>query len=143
MFSFNLDKYRISTDNIMLLTEFFNTPLSEGDSYAKFTSAAPTAESKCTPGQNNMVGTKNKSNKKVHETVSLKEDISMSDIITARQLVTKSMRDTNARQEYFNFLTHLRNKHGKDYSTRVHQEATKMSTVKKDINGIDTITAKE
>jgi hypothetical protein len=127
----------------MLLTEFFNTPLSEGDSYAKFTSASPTAESKCTPEQNNMVRTKDNSNKKIHEAVSLKEDISMPDVITARQLATKSLRDPNARQEYFNFLTHLRNKHGKDYSTQVHQEATKLSAVKKDINGIDTITAKE
>lgn len=127
----------------MLLTEFFNTPLSEGDSYAKFTSASPTAKSKCTPEQNNMVGTKNKGNKKVYETLSLKEDISMPDVITARQLLTRARRDPNARQEYFNFLTHLRNKHGKDYSTQVHQKATKMSAVKKDINGIDTITAKE
>jgi hypothetical protein len=90
-----------------------------------------------------MVGTKNKGNKKVYETLSLKEDVSMPDVITARQLLTRARRDPNARQEYFNFLTHLRNKHGKDYSTQVHQEATKLSAVKKDINGIDTITAKE
>jgi hypothetical protein len=48
----------------------------------------------------------------------------MSDVITARGLVNRALDNPTARQEYFDYMTHLRNKHGKEYSTRIHQKAT-------------------
>ena len=56
------------------------------------------------------------------------EDTELSDIITARQLAGAAMRDPqNEKHKYFEFLKHLRTKHGSDYSTRVHQKAAKLS----------------
>ena len=52
------------------------------------------------------------------------EDNEMSDVITARGLVNRALDNPTARQEYFDYMTHLRNKHGKEYSTRIHQKAT-------------------
>lgn len=52
------------------------------------------------------------------------EDNEMSDVITARGLVNRALDNSAARQEYFDYMTHLRNKHGKEYSTRIHQQAT-------------------
>jgi hypothetical protein len=52
------------------------------------------------------------------------EDNEMSDVITARGLVNRALDNPAARQEYFDYMTHLRNKHGKEYSTRIHQKAT-------------------
>jgi hypothetical protein len=52
------------------------------------------------------------------------EDNEMSDVITARGLVNRALDNPTARQEYFDYMTHLRNKHGKEYSTRIHQQAT-------------------
>jgi len=37
------------------------------------------------------------------------------------------VRNPQSRQKYFDYLTHLRNKHGKDYSTQIHQQATKLA----------------
>ena len=52
------------------------------------------------------------------------ESNEMSDIITAKEIANRVQRDPTARQEYFDYLAHLRSKHGKDYSTSVHQQAT-------------------
>jgi len=57
----------------------------------------------------------------------IKEDNEMSDVVTAHGLVGKSLHNPTARQEYFDYMTHLRNKHGKEYSTRVHQKATALA----------------
>ena len=53
----------------------------------------------------------------------VKEDTEMSDVVTARGLVNRALDNPVARQEYFDYMTHLRNKHGKEYSTRIHQKA--------------------
>ena len=55
------------------------------------------------------------------------EDNEMSDVITARGLVNRALDNPAARQEYFDYMTHLRNKHGKEYSTRIHQQATALA----------------
>lgn len=116
----------------MLLTEFFNTP--EGDSYAKSTSTSPVAETKrkitakndpCWSGYH-MVGTKSKDGKEVPNCVPVNENEEMSHILQARQLVKQAVRDPNTRYEYFDFLQKIRNKHGANYSTRIHQDATKL-----------------
>ena len=57
----------------------------------------------------------------------IKEDNKMSDIVTAHGLLGNAIQNPRARQEYFNFMMHLRNKHGIEYSTRVHQQATGLS----------------
>jgi hypothetical protein len=57
----------------------------------------------------------------------VKEDTEMSDVITARGLVNRALDNPTARQEYFDYMTHLRNKHGKEYSTRIHQKATSLA----------------
>lgn len=57
----------------------------------------------------------------------IKEDNEMSDVVTAHGLMNRALTDQEARQEYFEFLQHLRNKHGKDYSTRIHQKAAELA----------------
>jgi hypothetical protein len=55
----------------------------------------------------------------------------MSDIITARELIGQAVRDARQfKHEYFEFLKHLRDKHGSDYSTRIHQKAAKLAVAK-------------
>ena len=54
----------------------------------------------------------------------------MADIVTAHGLIGRAAHNPTAKQEYFNFLKHLRTKHGSDYSTRVHQEAAKLAQAK-------------
>ena len=55
----------------------------------------------------------------------------LSDIITARELMGKAVADPrNEKHMYFEFLKHLRNKHGSEYSTRVHQSAAKLALAK-------------
>ena len=95
----------------MFLTEFFNTP--EGDSYAdiKATSATTQAKRPHKTIRTNMVAESNE----------------MADVITARDYANKAIRDPNARQTYFDYLARLRSKHGKEYSTSVHQKATKLT----------------
>lgn len=94
----------------MLLTEFFNSP--EGDSSAKSKTASPTTEAKRTQiTSHNMVAEGNE----------------MADIITARDYVNKALRDPASRQSYFDYLASLRAKHGKEYSTSIHQKVTKMA----------------
>ena len=55
----------------------------------------------------------------------------LSDIITARELAGRAMRDAqNEKHKYFEFLKHIRTKHGHEYSTRVHQKAAKLARTK-------------
>ena len=56
------------------------------------------------------------------------ENATMSDIVTARELMGKAVEDpNNEKHMYFEFLKHLRNKHGSEYSTKVHQHAAKLA----------------
>lgn len=135
----------------MLLTEFFNT--AEGDSYADSTPAKKITEAKrkitakndpCWSGYH-MVGTKSKDGKEVPNCVpgekgAMNENYEMSHIIQARELAHKAALNPSERQEYFDFLQHLRSKHGKEYSTRIHQDATKLDNIKEGTDGIDTVT---
>ena len=57
----------------------------------------------------------------------IKEDNEMSDVVTAHGLVGRALHNPAARQEYFDYMTHLRNRHGKEYSTRIHQKATALA----------------
>ena len=131
----------------MFLSEFFNTP--EGDSYARSTSAPTVTESQrkitaktdpCWKGYH-MVGTKSKGGKQVPNCVpgkkgAMNESEELSHVIQARQLVNQAINDFSKRQEYFDFMRHIREKHGKEYSTRIHQHATKLS---EDFNPSDKI----
>jgi hypothetical protein len=55
----------------------------------------------------------------------------MSDIITAREMIGQAVRNaTEFKHKYFEFLKHLRDKHGSDYSTRIHQKAAKLAITK-------------
>lgn len=54
-----------------------------------------------------------------------------SDILTAKQLADQALKDPSARHEYFNFLKSLRDKKGPEYSTAVHQYASKLMQTKK------------
>ena len=54
----------------------------------------------------------------------------MSDVVTARGLIGHALSDSKLKDEYFEFLKHLRKHHGKDYSTRIHQKAAKLAQVK-------------
>lgn len=55
----------------------------------------------------------------------------LSDVVTARELIGQAMREPmKYKHEYFEFLKHLRGKHGSDYSTRIHQKAAKLARVK-------------
>lgn len=59
------------------------------------------------------------------------EHISMSDVVTARELIGGASRDPqNEKHKYFEFLKHLRTKRGADYSTRVHQKAAELARQK-------------
>ena len=59
------------------------------------------------------------------------ENATMSDIITARELMGKAVDDPrNEKHMYFEFLKHIRNKHGSKYSTKVHQHAAKLALAK-------------
>jgi hypothetical protein len=55
----------------------------------------------------------------------------MSDIITARELIGQAIQDARQfKHDYFEFLKHLRSKHGSEYSTRIHQKAAKLALAK-------------
>lgn len=59
------------------------------------------------------------------------EHASLSDIVTARELIGRAVRDPlNQKHKYFEFLKHLRTKHGAEYSTRVHQKAAELAREK-------------
>ena len=56
------------------------------------------------------------------------EGTELSDVINARQLISAALRNPqNEKHKYFEFLKHLRTKHGADYSTDIHQRASKLS----------------
>ena len=54
----------------------------------------------------------------------------MSDVVTARGLIGHALDDPRLKDEYFEFIKHLRRHHGKKYSTRIHQTAAKLARVK-------------
>ena len=56
----------------------------------------------------------------------LAESVSMSDVLTARELIGQALKDSHKKHEYFDFLSFLRKKHGQDYSSSVHREASKL-----------------
>ena len=59
------------------------------------------------------------------------ESTEMSDIVTARELMGSAVRDPlNQKHKYFEFLKHIRTKHGVEYSTRVHQKAAELAREK-------------
>ena len=133
----------------MLLNEFFNQP--EGDSYAnnQATSTATQNKRPQTPTNEHIVKVKDgyrlvskktgknlgtyptragaeKRERQVQYFKHMSEDNHMADVVAARQLANAAIRNPQARQEYFDFLKHLREKHGKEYSTQVHQHATNL-----------------
>jgi hypothetical protein len=60
--------------------------------------------------------------------ITTEDHADMSDIITARELIGGAVRDPlNGKHKYFEFLKHLRTKHGAEYSTRVHQKAAELA----------------
>lgn len=116
----------------MLLTEFFNQP--EGDSRANSQATKKIAEAKRISSKNDpcwsgyrMVGTKDTGSKEVPNCVPVTEDNSMSDIITAKQYISQAIRTPSEKHNYFNFLKSIREKHGAEYSTHVHQAASKLA----------------
>lgn len=123
----------------MFLTEFFTTP--EGDSYADNqtkTSATKSKRKSASTGQISALaeGHKNSNGlrKKVKESavghlgqISITEDASMSDIITAKDYIAHAISNPNRKYEYFEFLKSLRSRHGAEYSTHVHQQAAKLA----------------
>lgn len=54
----------------------------------------------------------------------------MSDIITARELIGNALADSSKKHEYFKFLEFIRRRSGKEYSTHIHQEASKLAKKK-------------
>ena len=55
----------------------------------------------------------------------------LSDIVTARELIGQAMRDAREfKHKYFEFLKHIREKHGEEYSTKIHQKAAKLAIAK-------------
>lgn len=54
----------------------------------------------------------------------------LSDIITARGLISQAMQNADYKHKYFEFLKYLRTTHGEKYSTNIHQKAAKMATAK-------------
>ena len=51
----------------------------------------------------------------------------MSDVVSARELIGQAKRDSDKRHQYLKFLKHLRDHHGREYSTRVHRTAVKLA----------------
>ena len=61
------------------------------------------------------------------------ENIDFGDIITARELIGLALQDSKEhKHKYFEFLKHLRNSVGKEYSTQVHQHAAKLAKAAKE-----------
>lgn len=56
------------------------------------------------------------------------EDNTLSDVITARDLISAAKRDKSAAKDYQAFITQLRDKNGVEYSTDVHHQASTLST---------------
>ena len=57
----------------------------------------------------------------------LDEDTQLSDIITARELISSALRNTAEKHKYFDFLKYIRSKYGAEYSTQVHQKASQLA----------------
>ncbi len=57
----------------------------------------------------------------------LNEDTQISDVITARELIGRALRDTAEKHKYFDFLKYIRSKYGAEYSTQVHQKASQLA----------------
>lgn len=57
----------------------------------------------------------------------LQENQDMSDILFARELIHTAMQDKEKKSDYFDFLSSLRKRFGKEYSTNVHQKAVKLA----------------
>jgi hypothetical protein len=57
----------------------------------------------------------------------LDENTQLSDIITARELIGRALKDTAEKHKYFDFLKYIRSKYGEDYSTQVHQKASQLA----------------
>lgn len=75
------------------------------------------------------MGLLGESNKKPTGQNLVTEGEEMSHILQARQLVKQALRDPSQRHEYFDFLNYLRGRYGKEYSTRIHQDATKIDNI--------------
>lgn len=89
------------------------------------------SEDPCWSGYH-MVGTKTKDGQQVPNCVpgkkgSMNEDSHMSDVVTARELIGSALKNTQEKYKYFDFLKHLRDKYGQEYSTSVHQHAAKLA----------------
>lgn len=56
----------------------------------------------------------------------MNESDEVSDIIQAREYINKAVHNPQFKYEYFDFLKHIRNKHGVKYSTYIHQKASKL-----------------
>jgi hypothetical protein len=54
-------------------------------------------------------------------------DESISDVITARELIGQALQDHEKRHKYFDFLRYLEKKRDSEYSTHVHQQAAKLA----------------
>jgi hypothetical protein len=55
----------------------------------------------------------------------------LSDIVTAREMIGQAIQDSKQfKHRYFEFLKYIREKHGEEYSTRVHQKAAKLAIAK-------------
>jgi pyruvate formate-lyase activating enzyme-like uncharacterized protein len=66
-----------------------------------------------------------------NESPIVNETSDMSDIITARELMGAAARNPQEeKHKYFEFLKHLRDHHGSEYSTMVHQQAARLAKVK-------------
>lgn len=50
----------------------------------------------------------------------------MSDLLTAKSLASHAINNPEARHEYFDFLKSMREKHGPEYSTMIHQYSSKL-----------------
>ena len=59
----------------------------------------------------------------------------MADIVVARELIGQALGNTAEKQKYFDFLKHLRDSHGAEYSTDVHKEAAKLAKKKEAVDG--------
>lgn len=51
----------------------------------------------------------------------------MSDIITAREILGNILNKISDKSEYGDFLKHIRKHHGPEYSTTVHQHACRLA----------------
>ena len=65
--------------------------------------------------------------KRLQSKPELKESDEVSHLISAREIIGRAKGDEGNNQEYLDFLKHLRDKFGKEYSTKIHQSASKFT----------------